>query len=345
MFYNMKNPNKVYIIAEIGVNHNGSLSLAKELIYEASKSGVDAVKFQTFKADNLLSSDKIEKAPYQKRENSQNQYTMLKRLELNYDDFKVLKDMCNELKLDFLSTPYDKDSVILLQNLNVDTVKIASADLVNKNLIDSILNQDLNIILSVGMATYEEISRTVKYILNKKKKIELGLLHCTTSYPTAYKDVNMNVMRKLISEYEDRLVIGYSDHTEGNEVALMAVSLGAKIIEKHFTLDKSMEGPDHFASAEPNELINLVQSIRNLEQAFGTENKLLTETELVNINVMRRSVHAKKTLNIGHILTNEDITLTRPYDGYSAWDYEKLIGKKLTKNVIKGEPIIWGDLI
>lgn len=345
MFYNMKNPNKIYLIAEIGVNHNGSLSLAKELIYEASKSGVDAVKFQTFKADNLLSSDKIEKAPYQKRENSENQYKMLKKLELNYGDFKELKDMCNELKLDFMSTPYDKDSVILLKNLNVDTVKIASADLINKNLIDSILDQDLNMILSVGMATYEEISRTVEYILKRKKKIELGLLHCTTSYPTDYKDVNMNVMKKLIKDYEDRLVIGYSDHTEGNEVALMAVSLGAKIVEKHFTLDKNMEGPDHFASAEPNELKNLVQSIRNLEQAFGKDNKILTENEIININVMRRSVHAKETFDIGHIIKEADITLTRPYDGYSAWEYEKLIGKKLTKHIIKGEPIIWGDLI
>lgn len=337
--------NHVYIIAEIGVNHNGSLDLAKKLVYSASEAGVDAVKFQTFKAERLLSSDKIKKAPYQTRENSENQYTMLKRLELDNNAFKELKHLCDALGVDFISTPYDQESVILLKELRSKTVKIASADIINKYLIDKIIDQELNIILSAGMASYEEVFRTIEHIRNRNKDIEISLLHCTTSYPTDYADVNMNVLKKLQRDFGDKVAIGYSDHTEGNEIAIMAASLGARIIEKHFTLDRKMDGPDHFASIGPKELGALVSSIRNVEKAFGDSSKPLTKNELVNINVMRRSVHANKALNIGQVLQLDDLSITRPYDGYSAWDYEELLGKKLTRQIGKGEAITGSDII
>ncbi len=336
--------NNVYIIAEIGVNHNGSLELAKKMIYKAKEAGVDAVKFQTFKADVLLSSDKIDKAPYQKRENSNNQYEMLKKLELDYNDFQDLKSLCSDLNLDFLSTPYDEESVTLLKKLNVDTVKVASADLVNKKLIDDIINANLNIILSVGMATYDEIDRTINYIKEVNTSLNVAILHCTTSYPTDFKDVNMNVMKKLQKDYGKYALIGYSDHTEGIEASIMAVSLGAKVIEKHFTLDKNMEGPDHFASIEPKELKMLVNSIRNIEQAFGSAKKELTETEKVNIKVMRRSVHALKNLQKGDTLNKNDFSISRPCNGFSSWDFEELIGRQIDIDIKKGEPIKLGDL-
>lgn len=336
--------NKVYIIAEIGVNHNGSLELAKELIYKAHEAGVDAVKFQTFRADKLLSTSKIEKAPYQKREKSENQYQMLKRLELNYFDFDALKKICDELNIDFLSTPYDDESVKLLKDLGVDTVKVASADLVNKDLIDSILNQKLDFILSIGMASYEEISRTLEYIKKRDSNAKIALLHCTTGYPTDVIDVNMNVLKKLKREYGEYAIIGYSDHTEGVEIPIMAVALGAKIIEKHFTLDRNMDGPDHFASIEPDELKLMVKYIRNIEQAFGTDDKELTKSEKENIKVMRRSVHASKTLNEGDIIRESDISISRPYDGYSAWNYQDIIGKKILHIIDKGAPINIGDV-
>lgn len=340
----MNDLKQVFIIAEIGVNHNGSMELAKELISKAHEAGVDAVKFQTFKAKNLLASKNIEKAPYQKREDSLTQYEMLKKLEFSYEQFKQLKHYCDEKNLAFLSTPYDGESVELLKDLDVSVIKIASADLVNKPLLEAVLKADLDIILSTGMATFEEIERTVAYIFEKKPSCALSILHCTTSYPTHYGDVHMNILLELKKRYGKRALVGYSDHTVGNEIAVMAVAQGAKIIEKHFTLDRNMEGPDHFASAEPNELCSLVQQIRHVERAFGCEEKKLTGDEKVNIQVMRRSIHAKQDLPKGHVLSVNDLTFTRPYDGYSVWEYEKVLGKKLLTDIATGQPIHWSDL-
>lgn len=334
---------KVYIIAEAGVNHNGSLDLAKKLIEEGAKAGVDAVKFQTFKASNLLANTKVEKAPYQTREISENQYSMLKRLELDYNDFKELKKTCDLNKVDFLSTPYDGESVKLLSDLGVDTFKVASADLVNQKLIEDICKVGKRIIFSTGMATLGEIERTVAYVQKINSNIKIELLHCTTAYPTPYEDINMNFMKTLVRAFEG-IDIGYSDHTEGIEIPVMAVSMGSRIIEKHFTLDRTMDGPDHFASVEPGELKKMVKFIRNVENSFGTFRKIISSDERENKRHMRRSIHVNRDIYAGEKIIFEDIKFSRPGNGLEVWGYKELINKKMLRNLKKGDPLTKGDI-
>lgn len=329
-----------FIIAEAGVNHNGSINLAKRLIDAAKDAGADAVKFQTFKAEEIVSL-KSKKADYQYRAKEKTQYEMLKNLELSFDEFLELKKYCDNKGIEFMSTPYDIESVRFLDEI-VNRFKIASADLINKPLIEAIAKTGKQIILSVGMATLGEIERTISWI-NDIGNTNIILLHCTTSYPTPYDQVNMNVLGTLKRAFA--LPVGYSDHTLGIEIPIMAVSMGAKVIEKHFTLDRTMEGPDHFASAEPDELKKMVKGIRNVEKAFGSERKEITNEEKKNILFMRRSVHASRDIKEGEIIKEDNIKIVRPFDGIAPWFLDIILGKKIKTNVKKDEPIRWRNLL
>lgn len=330
----------VFIIAEAGVNHNGSVKLAKKLIDVAKNSGADAVKFQSFRAEKLVSL-KTEKANYQIRSKEKNQYEMLKRLELSFDEFKELKEYSDAKNIEFIITPYDTQSIDFFNRLNIDKFKISSADLTNKKLIKNVAESNKSIILSLGMASFREIKRTVDFIIHLGNK-NIIMMHCTTAYPTSYDQVNMNFLRLLKKKFS--FPVGYSDHTIGIEISVMAASLGAKFIEKHLTLDKSMEGPDHFASSDPREFKNMVQAIRHIEYAFGESNKVLTKEERDNLFFMRRSVHAARRMKKGTIIKEDDIELIRPDNGISPWCYDFVVGKELKNEIKENDPIGWGDL-
>jgi N-acetylneuraminate synthase len=330
-----------FIIAEAGVNHNGSLKLAEKLINAAKDAGADAVKFQTFHAEEIVSL-RTKKAVYQHRAKEKTQYGMLKALELSFDEFRELKKYCNNRSIEFISTPYDIKSVEFLNEMGVNRFKVASADIINKPLIEAIAKTKKQIILSMGMATLGEIERTISRI-NDFGNEDIVLLHCTTSYPTPYEQVNMNVLGMLKKAFG--LPVGYSDHTLGIEIPIMAVSLGAEVIEKHFTLDRTMEGPDHFASLEPDELKKMVEAIRNIEKAFGSGRKEITDEEKNNIFFMRRSVHASKDMEQGEIIKENNIKITRPFDGIEPWFLDIILGKKIKIKVKKDETIKWEDLV
>jgi len=330
-----------FIIAEAGVNHNGSVEMAKKLIDAAKAAGADAVKFQTFKAEEIVTLQGG-KADYQNRAKERTQYEMLKHLELSFDEFRELKKYCDNKGVEFISTPYDVKSVEFLNEFGVNRFKVASADIINKPLIESIAKTKKQIILSTGMATLGEIERTIS-LINAFGNTDIILLHCTTSYPAPYEQVNMNVLHTLRKAFG--LAVGYSDHTLGIEISVMAVSLGAKVIEKHFTLDRTMEGPDHFASLEPNELKKMVEAIRNIEKAFGSKRKEITDEEKKNIFFMRRSIHASEDIKEGEIIKENNIKITRPSDGIEPWFLNNILSKKIKTYVKKGEPIKWDDLL
>lgn len=329
------------IIAEAGVNHNGDINLAAKLIDAAKEAGAAAVKFQTFHAEEIATL-KSRKANYQNRAEEKTQYEMLKSLELGFDEFRELKRYCDNQDIEFMSTPYDIKSVQFLKEIGVDRFKVASADLVNKSLIEVIAKTKRQIILSTGMATLGEIERTISLINNLGNE-DIILLHCTASYPTPYDQVNMNVLHTLKKAFG--LPVGYSDHTLGIEIPIMAVSFGAKVIEKHFTLDRTMEGPDHFASLEPNEFKKMAKTIRNIEKAFGSIRKEITEEEKENIFFMRRGIHASRDIKQGEIIKENNIKITRPYEGVEPWFLDIIMGKKIKNRVNKDEPIRWEDLL
>jgi len=330
-----------FIIAEAGVNHNGSIKLAKKLIDVAREADVDAVKFQTFHAEDIVTL-KSKKAKYQYRAKEKTQYEMLKNLQLSFDKFRELKEYCDNSNLEFISTPYDIKSVEFLNEIGVKRFKVASADLINKPLIEAIAKTKKQIILSTGMATLGEIEKTISFIYNLGNK-NIILLHCTTSYPTPYNQVNMNILNTLKNSFG--LTIGYSDHTLGIEIPIMAVSMGAKVIEKHFTLDRTMEGPDHFASLEPSELKKMVKAIRNVEKSFGSKRKKITDNEKKNIFYMRRSIHASIDIKNGEVIKDNNIKITRPFDGIKSWYVDVILGKKIKNNIKKDDPIRWEDLL
>jgi len=330
-----------FIIAEAGVNHNGDIAIAKKLIDAAKDAGADAIKFQTFITENLVTS-KGKKASYQHRSKEKTQYAMLKKLELNFDDFHTLKKYCDKKNIEFISTPYDTQSVNFLDNIEVFRFKISSADIVNKPLIESVAKTKKQVILSTGMATLGEIERTLK-VITDLGNFDIVLLHCTTSYPAPYNQVNLKVMETLKNAFD--LPIGYSDHTLGIEIPIMAASCGAKVIEKHLTLDSSMEGPDHFASLEPQQYKDMVISIRHIEKAFGEKRKEITENEKQNIFYMRRSMHASKGIKKGSSIKQEHIKLVRPFDGIEPWSLDNILGKKVKVEIKKDDPIKWKDLL
>ena len=333
----MNRGNHTFIIAEIGVNHNGSVDIAKRMIDTAKACGVDAVKFQTFVSENLVSRF-AEKADYQKETTGidESQLAMIKKLELSYDDFRDLKKYAESMNLTFMSTPFDHDSIDFLAELGMDIFKIPSGEITNLPYLMRIGKLKRKVILSTGMSTLPEIKNAID-ILKKYGTADITLLHCNTAYPTPYKDVNLKAMKTLRDSFG--LPVGYSDHTKGIEVPIAAAALGAVVIEKHFTLDRNMEGPDHKASLEPDELKAMVTSIRNIEDALGSSEKRLTESEAVNRDIVRKSIVANCNIQKGDIFSESNITVKRPGTGISPMEWFSVLGKKAPKSFQEDELI------
>jgi N,N'-diacetyllegionaminate synthase len=333
--------NKTFIIAEAGVNHNGSIATAIKLIDAALFAGVDAIKFQTFKAESLVTRS-AEKAKYQNESTGHGtQYDMLKSLQLSFEDHVTLAKYCKECGITFISTPFDFESVDLLETLKVPLYKIGSGDLTNTPLLKYIAKLKRPIILSTGMANLGEVERAIE-VIEEAGSSEISLLHCTSNYPTAYEDVNLNAMITLRNAF--KLRVGYSDHTKGIEVPISAVALGAQIIEKHFTLDKNMEGPDHKASLEPFELKQMVDAIRNIERALGDGVKKCNKNEEDTKKVARKSIVAGRNILEGEILTYENISFKRPGNGLSPDFADKVIGKVAKYDIKEDELILFNNV-
>lgn len=317
---------KVYIIAEAGVNHNGSIDLAKQLIDEAVRAGVDAVKFQTFKTEFLVTR-KAEKANYQRQTTGcGSQYEMIKRLELSETDHYALIDHCRAAGIQFCSTAFDLESIDLLKRLNVPFWKIPSGEITNLPYLRKIGSFGGRVILSTGMTDLGEIEDALEILTSAGTPREsITLLHCNTEYPTPMHDVNLLAMLTMKRAFE--IEVGYSDHTRGIEVPIAAVALGAAVIEKHFTLDRSMEGPDHKASLEPAELTAMVQAIRNVEEALGDGRKTPSASEMKNRTVARKSIVARQKILKGELFTADNLTVKRPGTGLSPMFYETLLGR------------------
>lgn len=327
----------VFIIAEAGVNHNGSLELAKKLVDAAKDAGADCVKFQTFVSKNIVSKNAV-KAEYQKQqtEPEESQQDMLKKLELSFDEFVELNEYCKSKSIEFMSTAFDFDSIDFLDGLEMGTWKIPSGDITNLPYLIKIANLNKPVIVSTGMSTMEDIRSTIK-ALKENGATELTVLHCTTEYPTPFEDVNLRAMNTIKEEFGVK--VGYSDHTKGIEVPIAAVALGATVIEKHFTLDRNMEGPDHKASLEPNELKVMVDSIRHIELALGNGMKQPAESEKKNMAVARKSIIASKDIKAGDIFTEENLTVKRPGDGISPMRWFGIIGKPAPRDFEEDELI------
>ena len=322
----------VFIIAEAGVNHNGSVDLAKCLIDVAVDSGVDAVKFQTFKAENLVAKN-TQKAEYQKRttDASESQFDMIKKLELDVDTHKELIAHCQEKDIMFLSTPFDHESIDLLSDLGLEIFKIASGEITNLPYLRHIGSLGKRVILSTGMSNLGEVNDALNVLINAgTSKDHITVLHANTMYPTPMEDVNLNAMLTIQKEFD--VAVGYSDHTLGIEVDIAAVAMGASCIEKHFTLDKTMEGPDHKASLEPKELKELVSSIRNIEKAFGSSEKKPSPSESVNIDISRKSIVAKIDIKKDEKFTDKNITTKRPGNGISPMKWDEIVGSIAQKD-------------
>lgn len=328
---------KVLIIAEAGVNHNGSIELAKKLVDEAKKAGADIVKFQTSKLDALVSKF-ADMAEYQKENLGyvKSQKEMLKDIVFPFEAFVEISEYCKKVGIKFLSTPFDIDSVHFLEELGCDMWKIPSGEITNYPYLLEIAKTHKPIILSTGMSTIEEV-RECYELLKKNGAGEITLLHCTTQYPTEYEDVNLKAMLTLEKEFGCK--VGYSDHTRGIEIPVAAVAMGATVIEKHFTLDKTMEGPDHKASLEPNELSNMISMIRHLEKALGNGEKVPADTEIPNKAVARKSIIAKRDIAKGEVLSEENITTKRPGSGISPMKWNEVIGTKAIRDFVEDELI------
>jgi N,N'-diacetyllegionaminate synthase len=318
--------NKVFIIAEAGVNHNGSIDLAKKLIDVASDSGADAVKFQTFKAERLVSKS-ADKADYQKKttDAKESQFDMIKKLELDLDTHKELISYCKTKNIMFLSTPFDQDSIKLLDDLGLEIFKIPSGEITNLPYLRDIGKLGKKIILSTGMSDIGEIEDALDILIDSgTKKENITILHANTMYPTPMEDVNLKAMQTIGNTFD--ITFGYSDHTLGIEVDIAAVAMGAGVIEKHFTLDKMMEGPDHKASLEPNELKAMVEAIRNIEIALGSGIKKPSKSEMPNMQIARKSIVANVNIKKGEIFTQKNITIKRPGNGINPMRWDDIIG-------------------
>jgi N,N'-diacetyllegionaminate synthase len=332
----------VFVIAEAGVNHNGSLDLALQLVDAAKDSGADAVKFQTFRADQLATRS-AHKAPYQERTtaNSESQFEMLQRLQLDAAAHQCLIDHCRNVGIQFLSSPFDTQSADLLATMNVPLYKVPSGEITNLPFLQHLARKSRPLILSTGMSTLGEVEEAVQ-VLQAAGATQLTLLHCVTEYPAPYDEVNLRAMQTLKAAFG--LPVGYSDHTLGIEIAIAAVALGAEVIEKHFTLDRSLPGPDHSASLEPVELRQMVTAIRHVGAALGTGIKAPAPCELPNITVARKSVVAARTLPTGHKLATGDLEIKRPGNGLAPKLLPALIGRTLRARVTKDEIINWDHL-
>lgn len=315
----------VFIIAEAGVNHNGSLKLAKLLVDAAKVAGADCIKFQTFIAENLISQS-APKAEYQKQTTggSTSQLEMVKNLELTFSEFNDLYEYCKKCNIEFMSTGFDFDSIDFLADLGIKRWKIPSGEITNLPYLEKIASYMQPIILSTGMSTMEEVKAAVGAI-RKVGNNDITVLHCTTEYPAPFAAINLKAMNTMGEVLQ--LPIGYSDHSKGIEVSIAAVALGAQVIEKHFTLDRDMEGPDHIASLEPAELKALVSSIRNVELSLGDGLKKPTISEYSNIHIVRKSLVAKKEIKAGDKFSVENITAKRPGSGISPMMWHEVLGK------------------
>ncbi len=329
----------VFIIAEAGVNHNGSIKLAKKLIDVAVEAGVDAVKFQTFKAENLVSKN-AQKAEYQKErtDKEESQFEMIKKLELDIETHRELILYCNEKNIMFLSTPFDHDSIDLLNDLDLKIFKIPSGEITNLPYLRHIGTLQKRVILSTGMSDIGEIEDALDILIESGvKKEDITVLHANTMYPTPMNDVNLKAMLTIGNTFD--IDYGYSDHTLGIEVDIAAVAMGAKVLEKHFTLDKNMEGPDHKASLEPNELKAMVKAIRNIELALGSSIKKPTSSEKPNIEIARKSIVASKPIKKNEIFSVENLAVKRPSNGITPMNWDNIIGTIATKDYDKDELI------
>lgn len=328
---------KVYIIAEAGVNHNGDINLAKKLIDKAIEAKVNAIKFQTFISKNVISKF-AKKARYQienTKSSDETQLEMVKKLELSFNEFVELKDYCDKKGIEFLSTAFDFESIEFLKKLGMKIWKIPSGEITNLPYLRKISEVADKIIISTGMSNLEEIEQALK-ILNKDRE-KITILHCNTEYPTPMKDVNLKAMNLIKEKFE--VEVGYSDHTLGIEVPIAAVALGAKVIEKHFTLDKTMEGPDHKASLEPDELKKMVECIRNIEVALGEEKKEASSSEIKNKEIARKSIVAKCDIRKGEIFSEDNLTVKRPGNGISPMEWDNVIGKIAHRDFLEDELI------
>lgn len=327
----------VLIIAEAGINHNGDINLAKKLIDAAKEAGADIIKFQTFISEKVVSRY-APKAEYQRKntKNIGNQLDMVRKLELSFSEFSELNDYCDNIGIEFLSTAFDLESIEFLESLNMQRWKIPSGDITNLPYLIKISKLGKPIILSTGMSTMAEIKNAVA-ILGANHSINLTILHCTTEYPAPYKDINLNAMRSIKTEF--KVDVGYSDHSNGIEVSIAAVALGATVIEKHFTLDRNMDGPDHKASLEPNELKRMIKSIRNIEDALGSYDKIVSNSEKKNIAVARKSIVAKCDIKKGALFTKENLDIKRPGTGINPMNWFEILGQKALRDFKEDELI------
>jgi len=336
---------KTLIIAEAGVNHNGNLDIAKKLIDVASNAKVDFIKFQTYKTKNLVSSN-AKMADYQIKNISSNlsQFEMLKKLELSFSDFQELISYSKSKKIGFLSSPFDIESIDYLNKLEIDFIKIPSGEITNFPYLEKIASISKKVILSTGMSTLKEIESALDILTSKNlKKKDITLLHCNTEYPTPFVDVNLKAMENLKNHFD--IMVGYSDHTLGIEVPIAAVALGACVIEKHITLDSKMEGPDHFASIEPKQLDSMVKSIRNIETAIsGNGIKEPSNSELKNINIVRKSIFTKCKIERGTVIEKKHLITLRPGDGISPMNWNKIVGKTVNKKLPIFHKLNWNDI-
>lgn len=338
--------NKVIIIAEAGVNHNGDINLARKLIDVAAYAGADYIKFQTFKTE-LNISRKARKARYQLENtgySDETQFEMVKKLELSYDSFRGLKTYCQSKKIEFLSTAFDTPSIDFLDEIGQSFFKIPSGEITNKPYLDFIARKRKPVVMSTGMADMQEISAALKVLLdNGLSREDITILHCNTEYPTPMQDVNIKAMLTIRDKLGVR--VGYSDHTLGIEIPIAAVAMGAAVIEKHFTLDRDLPGPDHKASLEPDELKQMIISIRNVELALsGNGMKEPSKSEKPNIPIARKSIHLNEKLNAGTILSRKHLVMKRPGTGISPMDIDKVIGKELAITLDAETLLLWENL-
>lgn len=329
--------NNIYIIAEAGVNHNGDIRIAYQLVDAAKEAGADAVKFQTFKAEKLVAKA-APKAEYQKKvtNTDESQAEMLKRLELTQEEYIDLKHYCDAKGIQFLSTPFDEESVDFLNGLGLPVMKIPSGEITNLPLLVKIAHTGKKIFMSTGMCKMEEVEAAIG-VLEKNGAGEIVVLHCNTEYPTPFEDVNLLAMNRMAQILKKQT--GYSDHTSGIEIPIAAAAMGAVVIEKHFTLSRDMAGPDHKASLEPDELSQMVKSIRNVEAARGNGEKMPSESEKKNICVARKSIVASRRICAGEAFSNNNLTTKRPGNGISPMCWEDVIGKKAKRDFEEDELI------
>lgn len=329
---------RIFIIAEAGVNHNGDIKIARQLIDAAAESMADAVKFQTFISEKCVSTN-AEKARYQKETSGEgdSQLDMLRKLELSFDDFCELKEYCKNKGILFLSTAFDVESARFLNKIGVEVFKIPSGEITNYPLLKTVGQFGKPVIMSTGMSEMTEISHAMK-VLQQYGTTDISLLHCNTQYPTPMEDVNLRAIKELEETFQ--VPVGYSDHTLGIEVPIAAAALGATIIEKHFTLDRNMEGPDHRASLEPEELKRMVTAIRHIESAMGDGKKKVMPSERENVVIARKSIVAAVPIKRGTVFTEDNLAVKRPGNGISPMRWNEILGQKANRDYEMDELIV-----